>query len=154
MAAPASSKAAQGPIGLIGGSSFLESTYLSTYAVHTVHTVHGAVLVHSNPARSIHFVQRHHASPHHEYSPPHLINKRAIVSALQQLQCVRVIGFGSVGTLRPAEIGVGRLVVPDDFYDIEPVSMFDYDKRGHMSAHTDTALTHGDGLSRARMTAK
>lgn len=142
MAAPTVPKAAQGPIALIGGSSFLESTYLSTYTQHTVHTQHGSVLVHSNPTRSIHFIQRHHASPHHPYSPPHLINKRAIVAALSQLGCVRVIGFGSVGTLRPAEVGVGRLVVPDDFYDIEPVSMFDYDKRGHMSAHLHTSNTH------------
>ena len=145
MAARTVPTAAQGPIALIGGSSFLESTYLSNYAVHTVHTAHGSVLVHSNPARSIHFIQRHHASPHEPYSPPHLINKRAIVAALSALGCVRVIGFGSVGTLRPAEVGVGRLVVPDDFYDIEPVSMFDYDKRGHMSVkhtrptHTRTA---------------
>jgi len=138
MAAPIT----QGPIGLIGGSSFLESTYLSTYAVHTVHTPHGSVLVHSNPTHSIHFIQRHHASPHHEYSPPHLINKRAIAAALSQLGCVRVIGFGSVGTLRPAEIAVGRLVVPDDFYDIEPVSMFEYDKRGHMSVNSTTTHRH------------
>ena len=147
MAAPTVPKAQQGPIGLIGGSSFLESTYLSAYAVHTVHTAHGAVLVHSNPTRSIHFIQRHHASPHHPYSPPHLINKRAIVAALSTLGCVRVIGFGSVGTLRPAEIAVGRLVVPDDFYDIEPVSMFDFDKRGHMSV-THTSLHYNSHTQR------
>ena len=124
--------AASGPVALIGGSSFLESHLLSAFKPLTVHTAHGPAIVHSNSAGSLYFIQRHAANPAESYSPPHLINKRAIVAALQQLQVTLVVGFGSVGSLR-RDIPVGQLLVPDDFYDTEPVSMFHYDKRGHMS---------------------
>jgi 5'-methylthioadenosine phosphorylase len=124
---------AAGPIALIGGSSFLESHLLSSFKPLTVHTAHGPAIVHSNSSSSLYFIQRHAANPAQTYSPPHLINKRAIVAALQQLQVTVVVGFGSVGSLR-RDIPVGQLLVPDDFYDTEPVSLFEYDKRGHMSA--------------------
>ena len=133
------SPAAPGPIALIGGSSFLDSSYLSSYTPLTIPTPHGSAIVHASPSRSIFFVQRHEASPSHPYSPPHLINKRSIMAALQQLGVTTVVGFGSVGSLKAA-IPVGQLVIPDDFYDVDPTSMFDYDKRGHMSApHTRRA---------------
>jgi len=123
-----------GPIALIGGSSFLESHYLASFTPLTIQTPHGPAIVHANSVSSpsIYFIQRHAANPHEPYSPPHLINKRPIMAALKQLGCVKVIAFGSVGSLKKT-IPVGSLIIPDDFYDIEPFSMFDFDKRGHMS---------------------
>ena len=119
---------------LIGGSSFLESSYLASFTPLVVSTPHGPAVVHVNPSQSLYFVQRHTANPAQPYSPPHLINKRAIMAALSQLSVRSVVAFGSVGSLK-LSIPVGQLLLPDDFYDAEPVSMFDFDKRGHMSDH-------------------
>ena len=135
MSAPSSSSPARGPIALIGGSSFLDSSYLSSFTPITVPTPHGPCIVHCNASRSLYFIQRHHANPSYPYSPPHLINKRSIIAALLQLGVTSIVAFGSVGSLKPS-IPVGQLVIPDDFYDVEPVTLFEYEPKGHMS---DTA---------------
>lgn len=74
-------------LGLIGGSSFLESSALRAFAVEEIATPFGPVLLRVNAERTVVFVQRHAAdpTPGKEYSPPHLINYRAIVQALQQI---------------------------------------------------------------------
>ena len=148
MAAPASSLP-PGPIALIGGSSFLESSYLSSFTPRTVSTPHGSCIVHANASQSLYFVQRHHANPDYAYSPPHLINKRSIMTALLELGVSTVIAFGSVGSLKPA-IPVGQLVIPDDFYDADPVTLFDYEPKGHMSAaHCTPTHTHTRAVQRS-----
>jgi purine nucleoside phosphorylase len=80
-------------LALIGGSSFLESSALTSFIRREISTPHGPVLVYAAPSinadgsSNIYFVQRHAANPDADkkYSPPHLINYRAIVTALQQL---------------------------------------------------------------------
>ncbi len=80
-------------LALIGGSSFLDSSALSSFVRREVQTPHGAVLLYAHPhtnadgSSNIYFVQRHAANPDGDkkYSPPHLINYRAIAKALQQL---------------------------------------------------------------------
>ncbi|RLN62884.1 hypothetical protein BBJ29_002689 [Phytophthora kernoviae] len=61
------------------------------------------------------FVQRHHAAPNGVYNQPREINFRAIVKALQTLNCEAVIGIYSVGSMTH-NIDVGRFVVPEDFF--------------------------------------
>lgn len=128
-------------LGLIGGSSFLESTYLRSFEVSIIDTPHGAVIVRSNPDKSILFIQRHAADPNpaHTYSPPHLINYKAIALAFKQLQVSHVVAFGSVGSLKKT-LPVGQLLVPDDWIHFTPISTFDYAKGGHVGTGLDQTI--------------
>jgi purine nucleoside phosphorylase len=67
-------------------------------------------------ARTLVFCQRHQADPDHEYTPPHKINKHAIIWALHQLGCSKIVAFCSVGSLS-VTLPVGSMMVPDDYYD-------------------------------------
>jgi 5'-methylthioadenosine phosphorylase len=58
-------------------------------------------------------VQRHGA-PGDPYVLPHLIDHAANLRPLLEQGCDRVLGIGSVGSLK-AELAVGTLVCPDDF---------------------------------------
>jgi purine nucleoside phosphorylase len=85
------------------------------------------------------FCQRHAADPVKEYSPPHLINKKAIISAFSQLKVKFIIGFASVGTLKK-DIKLGMLVIPDDFFNLwDSISFFE-DKRGHIVPTLESPL--------------
>jgi len=86
MAAPSPS-ASVSKLAIIGGSSFLDSAKLADFALRTVDTPHGSVQLRTSPSGAVVFVQRHAANPQQgkEYSPPHLINYKAIAKALQQL---------------------------------------------------------------------
>jgi 5-methylthioadenosine/S-adenosylhomocysteine deaminase len=128
-------------LGIIGGSSFLESHFLSTFSPLTLSTPFGLCRLLVNSAANVYYVQRHAANPDVDYSPPHLINTRAILSALKTLGCSTIIAFGSVGSLNRS-LPVGTLVIPDDFFDLtlKPVSFYDYSKQGHIggSAFTES----------------
>lgn len=64
-------------------------------------------------ARRVLLLQRHAAG---HSVPPHLVNFRAIISAIGMSGCTQVIGTAAVGAVR-ADIEVGRLVVIDDVLD-------------------------------------
>ena len=69
-----------------------------------------------------------------QYTPPHKINKHAIIWALAtHFKCERIIAFCSVGSLQKS-IPVGTLMVPDDYYDPASgaITFFDYTKQGHI----------------------
>ncbi|KAG7376052.1 hypothetical protein PHYPSEUDO_014555 [Phytophthora pseudosyringae] len=127
-------------LGVIGGSSLFHAKSFSSGLVEqVVDTEFGAVVCHvgtrpqdevepSSPALQLVFVQRHHADPDGKYRQPRQINFRAIALALQTLRCEAVVGIYSVGSMT-AKLGVGRFVVPEDFFspfDIMHVSK-DYD---------------------------
>jgi 5-methylthioadenosine/S-adenosylhomocysteine deaminase len=84
------------------------------------------------------FVQRHAANPDLVYSPPHYINKKANIAALNQLGIKRVLAFGSVGSMR-SDLRCGTLVVPDDFVSLEPITFFN-DHKGHMVPKFDKSI--------------
>ncbi len=58
-------------------------------------------------------VQRHDADS--AFVLPHLIDHAANLRPLLEQGCDRVLGIGSVGSLKPAGLAVGALVCPDDF---------------------------------------
>src|SRR4051812_32407132 len=79
-------------LAIIGGSSFLESSALAGFLQLQVATPHGAVQLYKAPESvanhgPVYFVNRHVANPDKgkEYSPPHLINYKAVITALKQL---------------------------------------------------------------------
>src|SRR5690242_12017354 len=96
------------PVFVIGGSSFLNSDHFRAFETVTVENEYGPVRLSSNKSRSIYFCQvsavysisrsillcmdtkRHHADPDREYSPPHLLNQKAILQAAKSLVCVCV----------------------------------------------------------------
>jgi len=121
-----------GYIGIIGGSNFLKSEYFlsGTFKVQTVSTDYGLVKSYVSEADQVIFIQRHAANPEVPYSPPHLINKKAILSALKNFGVERILAFNSTGSMRP-EITLGTVVVPNDFLCHDPITFFD-DGRAHL----------------------
>ncbi|KAE8899390.1 hypothetical protein PF005_g22109 [Phytophthora fragariae] len=139
-------------LGVIGGSSlFHAKSFSSNLVEQVVETEFGAVVCHvgtwqpqatnvnadadssiaeqpQDATLQLVFVQRHHADPDGAYRQPRQINFRAIALALKTLRCEAVVGIYSVGSMT-AQIGVGRFVVPEDFFspfDIMHLSK-DYD---------------------------
>jgi len=54
------------------------------------------------------------------YAPPHEINYQAMVWALHECKVQKVVALSSAGSLRPEEIPVGSVVMPDDYYMVKP----------------------------------
>ena len=74
-------------------------------------------------------MQRHRADG--VFVLPHAIEHAATLRPLVEQGCDRVLAIGSVGSLRPEELGVGSLVCPDDFIALNlGDSIFD-DARAH-----------------------
>lgn len=104
-------------LGIIGGTGLDELSGLELVAQHPVATPYG------NPSRPIQegriagqtvFFLHRHGSP--QAIPPHRINYRANLWALQSLGVERVLGINSVGGITPA-MRPGRLLVPDQIID-------------------------------------
>jgi len=123
--------APEGPelLGIIGGSNFLNCSYFASLEKRVIPTDWGEVVLHFG--KGFVFCQRHHANPNKDYTPPHLINKKAILSAFVVLKVTRIIAFGSVGSLK-SSIPLGSIVLPDDYFHLwDPISFYE-DKRAHI----------------------
>jgi 5'-methylthioinosine phosphorylase len=79
-------------------------------------------------ARGAAIVQRH--DDQGAFVLPHLIDHEANLRALAEQGCDRVLGIGSVGSLR-AELEVGTLVCPDDFIALNLGDSIYEDARAH-----------------------
>src|SRR4051794_14427671 len=73
-------------------------------------------------------VQRHAADG--AFVLPHMIDHEANLRPLVEQGCDRVLGIGSVGSLRP-ELAVGSLVCPDDFISLNLGESIFGDERAH-----------------------
>mmetsp|Transcript_14353 Transcript_14353/g.20025 ORF Transcript_14353/g.20025 Transcript_14353/m.20025 type:complete len:242 (+) Transcript_14353:52-777(+) len=115
-------------LGIIGGSGLLKSSFFSNCEIRVVETQYGSVKLHFG--QGFVFCQRHQADPQKEYTPPHLINKKAILTAFKTVGVTNIAAFASVGSLK-LDIPLGTLMVADDFFNIwDCVTFFD-DARGH-----------------------
>jgi 5'-methylthioadenosine phosphorylase len=74
-------------------------------------------------------VQRH--SSDGVFVLPHAIDHPAMLRPLVEQGCDRVLAIGSVGSLRPDELGVGSLVCPDDFIALNLGDSIFKDPRAH-----------------------
>jgi len=80
-------------------------------------------------------VQRH--SSDGTFVLPHAIDHAATLRPLAEQGCDRVLAIGSVGSMRPEDLGVGSLVCPDDFIALNlGDSIFD-DTRAHSAPGFD-----------------
>lgn len=76
-------------------------------------------------AKRVLFVNRHQCTSLDDsgaatYAPPHEVNFHALIFALKQLNCKSVCAIGSTGTLKPAKVPVGSIVMPDDYVFVLP----------------------------------
>ncbi len=105
------------PLAVIGGTGVDELDGLELLTEHVIDTPFGPS---SRPVQegrlggaTVFFLQRH-GSPN--AIPPHRINYRANVWALQSLGAGAVIAINSVGGITP-EMQTGRLIIPDQIID-------------------------------------
>jgi 5'-methylthioadenosine phosphorylase len=80
-------------------------------------------------------VQRHRGADG-SFVLPHAIDHAANLRPLVEQGCDRVLGIGSVGSLRP-ELGVGSLVCPDDFIALNLGDSIFTDLRAHSAPGFD-----------------
>jgi 5'-methylthioadenosine phosphorylase len=74
-------------------------------------------------------VQRHGADG--AFVLPHAIDHEANLRPLAEQGCDRVLGIGSVGSLKPGDLEVGALVCPDDFVALNLGDSIFEDARAH-----------------------
>jgi purine nucleoside phosphorylase len=77
-------------------------------------------------------VQRHGGGE--DFVLPHAIDHEANLRPLLEQGCDRVLGIGSVGSLRPEELEVGSLVCPDDFIALNLGDSIFEDARAHSAS--------------------
>jgi len=84
-------------------------------------------------------VQRHRPGDE-GFVLPHAIDHEANLRPLVEQGCDRVLAIGSVGSLRPEELGVGSLICPDDFIAVNLGNSIHADARAHSAPSFDGAL--------------
>lgn len=130
-------------IGLIGGTGFSEA--LVAGVAETITTPYGPALVTRgdlDEGRELVFVARHGAG--HQI-PPHRINHRANVAALQTLGVSAVFATAAVGSLRP-EMRPGDFVVLDDFLDLTKGDVVTFFDEPGQVRHTDMGQPYDHAL--------
>lgn len=126
------------PLGIIGGSSFLEGLApLSSdveLELREVDTNRGAVMVREGAGMVC--LLRHGED---RYYPPHRIRHHAHVLAMEKLGVEHVVAFASTGSLDP-DIAPGDVVVPDDYLSRHPPPTFCEDEPLHIVPELDAGL--------------
>ncbi|UCC91829.1 MAG: S-methyl-5'-thioadenosine phosphorylase [Candidatus Aenigmatarchaeota archaeon] len=123
-------------IGIIGGTGIYSEGMLKNVSVTKIQTPYGnpssKIRIGSFKGREIAFLFRHGDS---HSIPPHKVNSKANVYALEKLGVERIIGIAAVGSLKE-EMKPGDIVIPDQFIDMtkQRISTFyDGPKVAHIS---------------------
>jgi 5'-methylthioadenosine phosphorylase len=120
-----------GRLAVTGGHGILGSAFASGAERLDVDTPYGPVaLLDAGP----YVVLQRHGLDRFTSAP--YINHRAHLRALADLGCDRVLGFASVGSLRP-EVPVGTFVAPDDFIALHLGISFSDGEEGHQTPAFD-----------------
>ncbi len=107
---------------IIGGTGVCDPSLLSDLKEQVVHTFYGAVKVYVGrwSGREVVFLARHCAGASEQdkkhYVPPHRINYRANISALNELGAKRIIATAATGSLNE-QMSPGSLVLLTQFVD-------------------------------------
>ncbi|OPX97310.1 MAG: S-methyl-5'-thioinosine phosphorylase [Syntrophorhabdus sp. PtaB.Bin006] len=121
-------------IGIIGGTSLLDSGLFHDWPAKRLDTPYGPVSVMAHEKTL--FLQRHGYPP----LPPHKINHRANIRVLKDLGVTRIIAINSVGSLK-IKNKPGTFVVPDDFISIWQIPTFFDNEMRFMIPRMDMDLT-------------
>jgi 5'-methylthioadenosine phosphorylase len=102
-------------IAIIGGSGVYDPNMLQNVRDISVDTEYGTVTLKSgiHQGKSVYFLARHGGK---HSVPPHVVNYRGNIKALQQLNVERIISTSAVGSLRK-EMKPGDFVLLDQFMD-------------------------------------
>ena len=113
-------------VAFISGTSIVNSTQFSGWAVRSVETKHGSV---TYKAHGDHILLNRHGSG--TPLPPHAINYRANIRALADLGFEDVVALNSVGSLKP-DLPPGSLVSCADYVGLQqgPATFFDEELKG------------------------
>jgi 5'-methylthioadenosine phosphorylase len=136
-------------IGIIGGSGFGEA--FAEGGAETVSTEWGQASVRRTRLgdnQEIVFVARHGAG---HRLPPHLINHRANIAALQSAGVIGVLATAAVGSLQ-ADKKPGDYVVLNDFIDLTKGEVVTWSGAGRVQ-HTDMGQPYDAHLRTALLTA-
>jgi 5'-methylthioadenosine phosphorylase len=123
-------------VAFISGTSIVNSTLFASWGVKTVETKYGPVTYKSHGDHAL--INRHgYAFP----LPPHSINYRANIAALQQLGFRDIVSLNSVGSLKK-DLPPGTLVSCDDYVCLQqgPVTFFDDELRGGAPGIANTLI--------------
>lgn len=132
-------------IGLIIGTGVDENTLVPNAPSKTVSTRYGPaeVLTGEVAGGQVVMVRRH---GHGHSIPPHRINYRANIAALQASGVRRVLSTSAVGSINVL-MEPGHFCVPDDFIDLTRARPFTfYDGEDGKVVHTDLTRPYCDGL--------
>lgn len=113
-------------VAFISGTSIVNSTLFSAWAVHTIETAYGPVTYKTKGDFVL--INRHgYMFP----LPPHAINYRANIRALADLGFTDIVSLNSVGSLR-RELPPGTLVSCSDYVGLQqgPLTFFDRELKG------------------------
>lgn len=121
-------------LGIIGGTGLFRTKVFSDSTWEAVTTEYGTVpVIDRDP---IVLLQRHGNPP----LPPHAINHKANIAALEEEGVTRIIAFNSVGSMKAA-LKPGMLVLPDDFLSLWDIPTF-FDKECRFTAPKIDAQLH------------
>lgn len=108
---------------IIAGSSLFRSYIFNGWEEKKINTPYGEILLRIKDDWI--FIQRHGTPP----VAPHMINHRANIWALKEMETERVISINSVGSLK-LRLKPGDLVVPHDFISLWDVpTFFEYEMK-------------------------
>ncbi len=104
-------------LGILAGTSLLESALFEKYTPRRVATDYGEVTLHLAPENAAHgpvaFCQRHDRDG--KFAPPHRVNHHANLAALKRQGVTQLLGLYSVGGLNES-LHPGTLVLADDYF--------------------------------------
>lgn len=118
---------------IIGGTSLLDSSLFSSWKKRYIKTPYGNVRV--KAGNNAVFLQRHGSPP----VPPHTINHRANILALQKVGVHKIVSINSVGSLKTS-IRPGTLLIPDDFLSVWNIPAFSDKEMRFFIPEMDKAL--------------
>ncbi len=122
------------PVGIIGGTSLLDAGFIGKLERKNMENRHGEVLI--LQSEDVIFIPRHGEG---REIPPHKINHKANISAMEENNVKHVIGVNSVGSLKK-EITPGSIVLADDYISLWDTPTF-FDKEAiHVTPLLDEDL--------------
>ncbi|MBW2562305.1 MAG: MTAP family purine nucleoside phosphorylase, partial [Deltaproteobacteria bacterium] len=127
------------PVGIISGTIPLhEEDVFKNLRKASVETPFGRTLVFTSEV--VAFIPRHGVDAEHAI-PPHGINHRANLAALQSMGVAEIIGINSTGSLK-REVEPGTIMIPDDYISLSVLPTIFNDTAIHITPALNREMRH------------